>query len=675
MFTEQKQSDNVPLQTVIRNVQKMASDSSARKIAQSHSLAINTVSYEDCARNKFSVWGPCISDMTLQVDNQRMPVIREPNYTDKTWDVETDKIPVVVGNHDENPGAELNTISLREYLENFHKYMSTPPKQKKPINLLANDMFAKQSDKHVIMSSQCCFLPIEKGKETKFNVALFNYQSKKQDPAVLVIVSTSKGTSAQIIEGNEQKLLFNNYGRKADFIGQRLTDNRIERGVSIHGAMTKQEKQDNCIVIIQVPLKQKPKQIHVHHTQYEYTSPFTSYNAPSLSWGAPNNNSANFAFGGMGGNLGAAPSTTSSSSSWSYGAANNNSNSNAYSNDLLCDAFGGAAPPQAAQSSFASAQPQMMYQQQQSQSLSSFQDHSSSFDPFSAPNKKQKRKKKKEDANVEAAIVKIAGKTTPTCSCGGDLEEVELRQCYPNSGGGVNCDGCGKAVNGQYTKLWHCPLEKSSWKHSNGYDLCKQCGEKQLRFEELNGMQTIERDTRYPIRVTLQYYKSTDNGVLTMDIMKAIKTLLQKSQKQADYIGSLVTDYTVRSTEPDLVTKNKTEVVHHVHKVQVPVHPVWTVQPQPDPFANIAVWPQATENYGKYSKVAKALQGISEKEWKTYLENFKAQEVTDDDLANLCRQDLMELIPKMGPRNRFVKWLQAEYPKDSADTNFMDGFL
>ena len=112
-------------------------------------------------------------------------------------------------------------------------------------------------------------------------MALFNYQSKKSDPAVLVIVSTSKGTSAQIIEGNEQKLLFNNYGRKADFIGQRLTDNRIERGVSIHGAMTKQEKQDNCIVIIQIPLKQKPKQVHVHSTQVEYnyvpSYPYPSY--------------------------------------------------------------------------------------------------------------------------------------------------------------------------------------------------------------------------------------------------------------------------------------------------------------------------------------------------------------------------------------------------------------
>ena len=157
MSYEQKESDLVPIKTVINNVKKMASDFASTKIAKSEGLVINTVNYEDCARNKFSVWGPCISDMTLQVNNERMPVIREPNYTDKTWDIETDKIPLVVGNEDPNPGAKLKTISLREYLENFNDYMSTPPKNGKKLNLIANDMFAKQSDKHVVMSSQCCF--------------------------------------------------------------------------------------------------------------------------------------------------------------------------------------------------------------------------------------------------------------------------------------------------------------------------------------------------------------------------------------------------------------------------------------------------------------------------------------------------------------------------------------
>ena len=543
-------------------------------------------------------------------------------------------------------------------------------------------------------------------------MALFNYQSKKADPAVLVIVSTSKGTSAQIIEGNEQKLLFNNYGRKADFIGQRLTDNRIERNVSIHGAMTKQEKQDNCIVIIQIPLKQKPKQVHVHSTQYEYNY-YPQY--PQYPQFPPPQY----------------PPFYQTYPTHSFGSIQHNMNNNYMNNNNNMnnmDMFGGAPMQQAAQMQI---QQQQQQQQQQSNNnadllFASAQNHSfnTSLQPqamgminqmnngsvhhhhHNNHHKKKlqkKRIKKKEDANVEAAIVKIAPKTIPVCSCGGNLEEIELRHCYPGTNGGVNCDGCSKSINGIYTKVWHCPKEKTTYKHPHGYDLCKECGEKQLTFDELNGLKTIERDTRYPIRVTLQYYKSTDNGILTRDIMKAIKNLLEKSQKQADYVGSLVTDYTIRSTEPDLITKNKTNVIHHVNKVKVnvpvPVDPfISIIQPQPvvvvkkeykiikenknpmdiDPFEGIVndMKDKVNNNHGKYNKIASVLKDIVEKEndRNKYLMNFKNEEVTDEDLKNLCRDDLLELIPKMGPRNRFLKWLQSEYPKDS-NTNFMNGFL
>ena len=54
--------------------------------------------------------------MTLQVNQSCMPVIRQPNYTDKTWDVAIDKVPIVVGNHTPNPSEHLQTISLKDYL-------------------------------------------------------------------------------------------------------------------------------------------------------------------------------------------------------------------------------------------------------------------------------------------------------------------------------------------------------------------------------------------------------------------------------------------------------------------------------------------------------------------------------------------------------------------------------
>ncbi|ETO33452.1 hypothetical protein RFI_03654 [Reticulomyxa filosa] len=161
------------------------------------------VTWEDNARSKNSEFGYAKkkkkkNDMTLQVNKNLMPVIREPNYSDKTWDMSMDKIVIVVGN--EKKDQILKSIPLKEYLESFDQYMSKPPAIIK-LNLLCEDSDNDDMDTHVIMSSQACFLPVETSAETKFNVALYNYQSWSGNPAVLVILSTSKGSSAQIIEG------------------------------------------------------------------------------------------------------------------------------------------------------------------------------------------------------------------------------------------------------------------------------------------------------------------------------------------------------------------------------------------------------------------------------------------------------------------------------------------
>merc|ERR1712157_489503 len=78
---------------------------------------------------------------------------------------------------------------------------------------------------------------------------------------------------------------------------------------------------------------------------------------------------------------------------------------------------------------------------------------------------------------------------------------------------------------------------------------CIECGDKQLRFDELRGLldsvkdYKLERNEEYPVRVTLQYYKATDNGAVNKEIMDDIVKQLEASQKQADFMGSLVTEY------------------------------------------------------------------------------------------------------------------------------------
>jgi len=101
--------------------------------------------------------------MTLQVNNRQLPVIRTPNYQDLTWDVEIEKIPLVVGNAS---NEMLRTVTLKEFLSNFNDYVHTPVHG---VGSLLADR-----DSHVLMSAQACFLPIPAQGEVRLFVSVFN---------------------------------------------------------------------------------------------------------------------------------------------------------------------------------------------------------------------------------------------------------------------------------------------------------------------------------------------------------------------------------------------------------------------------------------------------------------------------------------------------------------------
>lgn len=64
-------------------------------------------------------------------------------------------------------------------------------------------------------------------------------------------------------------------------------------------------------------------------------------------------------------------------------------------------------------------------------------------------------------------------------------------------------------------------------------------GEVEGPFTEIDGLK-IERDERFPIRVTVQFYKATSNGVVSSDDMEEIAAQIKRVYSQADYVGSLV---------------------------------------------------------------------------------------------------------------------------------------
>ncbi|MGE0397100.1 MAG: hypothetical protein AB7T06_10305 [Kofleriaceae bacterium] len=58
-------------------------------------------------------------------------------------------------------------------------------------------------------------------------------------------------------------------------------------------------------------------------------------------------------------------------------------------------------------------------------------------------------------------------------------------------------------------------------------------------YTELDGL-TIARDPRFPVRVTLQFYQATSNGVVGRVNMKEMAQQIRKVYGKGDYVGSLV---------------------------------------------------------------------------------------------------------------------------------------
>lgn len=253
----------------------MAADKRTKKLASAHGLDVVNLTWEDTGRFKGSAVGPNISDMTIQVHApavrgggvtaRAMPVIRHPNFSDKTADIDPRQFTLLVGNE---KGRPLRRITLEEFLKNPANYLSDPASWKtgKPKSL-----HAPKRDSRVLVSAQAAFLPVPRAGKAVFNPVLFNYQSRSRDPAVLTVLATREGTSVTVIDNQRdafsegsawgQRLFFNANGQRASLTGERLSD---FRETSVSGGATMDaggEAGLNMVLLIQIPLKQKQKQV------------------------------------------------------------------------------------------------------------------------------------------------------------------------------------------------------------------------------------------------------------------------------------------------------------------------------------------------------------------------------------------------------------------------------
>jgi hypothetical protein len=254
---------------VVEKVAGMVGDPAAQSGAARRGLAVQSVNWEDTGRFQGSAVGPNISDLTLQVRRRDasgqfvsslMPVIRFPNFSDRTGDVPADRFFVPVGN--ERRGQPLHSVALTEVLRDLRAFTSLPDSLRGSGNLLAD------RDSHFLVSAQAVFLPIPREGKAEFNPVLFNYQSAPGAPAVLTILVTRQGTSVSVIEnrpeegsaavGAGQELYFNNGGQRAAFTAERKSD--VEARIQAQGGprtadeLSAVSRGADVLFLVQVPL-------------------------------------------------------------------------------------------------------------------------------------------------------------------------------------------------------------------------------------------------------------------------------------------------------------------------------------------------------------------------------------------------------------------------------------
>jgi len=253
-----------PPEPVVERVAALVSDAEAQRLAAARGLQFVNVLWEDTGRFEGSSVGPNISDVTIEVVDGAgrgrrqalMPVLRFPNFADRTADVKLDKVWVRTGN--QRDGAAEQVVTLRDLLASPERFLSLPRQGRiKGGTLLA------PRDTHALVSAQAAFLPVPRGATATFHPVIFNYQSTAGHPAVLSILVTRQGTSMSIVDNGRdqlgtgswgQRLFFNAGGQRAPLTAERRSDVEAS-GVTGNGESAASLGEDaNLLMLIQVPL-------------------------------------------------------------------------------------------------------------------------------------------------------------------------------------------------------------------------------------------------------------------------------------------------------------------------------------------------------------------------------------------------------------------------------------
>jgi len=256
-----------PYPAVVGQVASMVRDPEATRLARQHGLELLDLTWEDTGRWQGSALGPNISDVTIEVVSEArgrqlalMPVLRFPNFVDRTADVRLDRIFLRVGN--QAPGQPERVISLRDFLAEPGRFLSLPG-----AGAIRGGSLLAPRDSHALVSAQAAFLPVPRGGKATFHPVIFNYQSTAGSPAVLTLLVTRQGTSLTVVDNARdtvpggrswgQRLFFNAAGQRAPLTAERISD-VMGRGATSNGEAAAEVGEDaNLLLLVQVPLRHR----------------------------------------------------------------------------------------------------------------------------------------------------------------------------------------------------------------------------------------------------------------------------------------------------------------------------------------------------------------------------------------------------------------------------------
>jgi hypothetical protein len=149
--------------------------------------------------------------------------------------------------------------------------------------------------------------------------------------------------------------------------------------------------------------------------------------------------------------------------------------------------------------------------------------------------------KRKSDFLSEAQVARAGSATTGAAADREGLNLVLLVQVPLKQKQPMDCMDCFAGIDDciDYCLAAESDVEEAVVGH----------GKVEGPFTEIDGLD-IERDERYPVRVTVQFYQATSNGVVSEADMARLAAQIGKVYEQGDYVGSLVVEgETGRPTE------------------------------------------------------------------------------------------------------------------------------